>query len=179
MRKRCIQIFGVVRFVIFKILSLNQLITKGLYVIEKESRLITKNKGTIQLGRRVHLFTHTRIQSEGSLIIGDYLSLNSYSRIIALEKIVIGDHVTIAQFVTILDHDHAYNFKNNTMTLKGYKTLPISIGSNVWIGDKVTILKGVTIGNNVIIGANSLVNKSIPNNCIAAGNPAKIIKKLN
>ena len=42
---------------------------------------------------------------------------------------------------------------------------------------KSTILKGVHIGNNVIIGANSLVNKDIPDNCVAAGNPCKVIKE--
>lgn len=44
---------------------------------------------------------------------------------------------------------------------------------------KTTILKGVNIGNNVIIGANSLVNKDIPDNCVAAGNPAKVIMTLD
>ena len=44
---------------------------------------------------------------------------------------------------------------------------------------KTTILKGVTVGNNVIIGANSLVNKDIPDNCVVAGNPAKVIMSLD
>ena len=54
----------------------------------------------------------------------------------------------------------------------------IKIGNNVFIGMKSTILKGVHIGNNVIIGANSLVNKDIPDNCVVAGNPAKVIMTL-
>lgn len=54
----------------------------------------------------------------------------------------------------------------------------VSIGNNVFIGMQSTILKGVHIGNNVIIGANSLVNKDIPNNCVAAGNPCKVIMSL-
>ena len=55
----------------------------------------------------------------------------------------------------------------------------VSIGDNVFIGMHSTILKGVNIGNNVIIGANSLVNKDIPNNCVAAGNPCKVIMTLD
>lgn len=54
----------------------------------------------------------------------------------------------------------------------------MSIGNNVFIGMHSTILKGVYIGNNVIIGANSLVNKDIPDNCVAAGNPCKVIMSL-
>ena len=55
----------------------------------------------------------------------------------------------------------------------------IKIGNNVWIADKVTILGGVTIGDNVIIGAGSVVNNDVPSNCIVAGIPANIIKKLS
>ena len=54
----------------------------------------------------------------------------------------------------------------------------VEIGNNVFIGMHSTILKGVHIGNNVIIGANSLVNKDIPDNCVAAGNPCKVIMSL-
>ena len=55
---------------------------------------------------------------------------------------------------------------------------PITIGNNVWIGANVTILPGVTIGDNVTIGAGSTVTKDIPNNVLAFGNPAKIIKDI-
>lgn len=96
----------------------------------------------------------------------------------AHEEIIVGDNVTIAQFVSILDHDHDYVVQNNELIMKGYNTAPITIGSNVWIADKVTILKGVQIGSNVIIGANSLVTKNVPNNCIVAGNPVRVIKEI-
>jgi acetyltransferase-like isoleucine patch superfamily enzyme len=52
------------------------------------------------------------------------------------------------------------------------------IEDNVWIGESVVILPGVTIGKNSIIGANAVVTKSIPENSIAGGNPARIIKKI-
>ena len=54
----------------------------------------------------------------------------------------------------------------------------VSIGDNVFIGMKSTILKGTHIGNNVVIGANSLVHKNIPGNCVAAGNPCHVIMNL-
>ena len=55
---------------------------------------------------------------------------------------------------------------------------PITVGNDVWIGGNCTILPGVTIGNNVIIVAGAVVTKDIPDNCIAAGVPAKVIKQL-
>lgn len=55
---------------------------------------------------------------------------------------------------------------------------PVTIGNNVWIGGSVTILPGVTIGDNVTIGAGSVVVKDIPSNCIAAGNPCKVVKQI-
>jgi maltose O-acetyltransferase len=54
---------------------------------------------------------------------------------------------------------------------------PVIIGDNVWIGERAIILKGVNIGDNAIVAAGSVVTKSIPNNSLVAGNPAKIIKQ--
>ena len=59
-----------------------------------------------------------------------------------------------------------------------YSKGPIVIGDNVWIGDKVIILDGVKIGNNSIIAAGTVVTKDVPDFCVVAGNPAKIIKNL-
>ena len=56
--------------------------------------------------------------------------------------------------------------------------LPVTIGDSVWIGGSATILPGVTIGDNVVIGAGSVVTRDIPSNCVAAGNPARVIKQL-
>ena len=55
---------------------------------------------------------------------------------------------------------------------------PVTIGNNVWIGGSVTILPGVTIGNNCTIGAGSVVTKNIPDNSVAVGNPARVIRKI-
>lgn len=55
---------------------------------------------------------------------------------------------------------------------------PVTIGNDVWIGGNVTILPGVTIGNNVVIGAGAVVNRDIPDNSVAVGVPAKIVKPI-
>ena len=58
------------------------------------------------------------------------------------------------------------------------KAKPITIGDNVWLGGDVTILPGVTIGEGSVIGAKSLVNKDIPPNVVAVGNPCRVIRAI-
>jgi maltose O-acetyltransferase len=56
---------------------------------------------------------------------------------------------------------------------------PVTIGNDVWIGGNCTILPGVTIGNNVVVAAGAVVTKDVPDNCLVAGVPAKVIRKLD
>ena len=58
------------------------------------------------------------------------------------------------------------------------RALPIAIGDCAWIGGGAIILPGVTIGENAVIGAGSVVTRSIPANCVAVGNPCRVIRKL-
>lgn len=58
-------------------------------------------------------------------------------------------------------------------------TKPITIGNHVYIGNNVIILPGVNIGNNVIIGAGAVVSKDIPDNSVAVGVPARVIKSAD
>lgn len=135
--------------------------------------------GMIRCKASIRMDDYSELISKGNLQIGNHFVLNKYSRVICHERIEIGNDVVIARFVSILDHDHDYSIdKNGQLFFDGYKTAPVKIGNNVWIGDKVTICKGVQLGNNVIVAANSVVTKSFPSNCIIGGVTAKIIKPL-
>lgn len=127
---------------------------------------------------RIIVDDNVMLFAKGQLTIGKRFGINRYSRIVAHEKITIGDHVTIGQMVSILDHDHHYELDNGKLILDGYKTAPIQIGSNVWIGDKCTILKGVTIGDNVVVAAHTLVHKDVPSGVVVGGSPFKILKTI-
>ncbi|WP_238988406.1 acyltransferase [Aureibaculum marinum] len=96
----------------------------------------------------------------------------------AANSITIGNNVLSGANVLITDFDwHPIDPKTRHTNI-GVKNAPIVIADNVWLGINSVILKGVTIGENSVIGANSVVVKDIPANVIAAGNPCKIIKKL-
>lgn len=91
--------------------------------------------------------------------------------------IEIGNNVTLTRGVTFITHDGGVAvFRDKYPGMNVYGR--IKIGNNVFIGVHTIILPGVTIGNNVVIGAGSLVNKDIPDNVVAAGVPAKIIKSI-
>lgn len=95
------------------------------------------------------------------------------------ELIEIGDNVRLNKGTQILSHDWAsYLFVN---AYGDY--IPahdkVTIGSNVWTGRNVTILRGVTIGSNVLIGNGSIVTKDIPDNSVAVGSPAKVVMTLS
>jgi len=102
-----------------------------------------------------------------SVNIGEGLYLPHPNGIVIHPKVVIGKNCSILQQVTIGNNGN-----------KGLDNLAI-IGNNVAIGAGVKIIGPVKIGNNVTIGANSVVVKDIPHNVVAAGVPAKIIKKLD
>lgn len=88
-----------------------------------------------------------------------------------------GDNVHVASGVTFVNHDITalmFRYMDNNASIKERKG-EIIIGKNVFIGSNSTILYDVSIGDNVIIGAGSLVNKSIPAGCVAAGVPCKVV----
>ena len=94
----------------------------------------------------------------------------------AAKKIVIGDACMIAHGAYISDADwHGIYDRAEPVG----KTKPVVLEDNVWIGDSAIICKGVTIGKNSIIGAGAVVTKDVPENSVYAGNPAKLVKKLD
>ena len=117
-----------------------------------------------------------------SITIGDNCSIGEYNHITASDKITIGDGLLTGRFVYIGDNSHGGLSIEESLVPPAERKLKskgeIVIGRNVWIGDKSTILGGVTIGDNAIVAANSVVTKDVPSNCMVAGVPAEIIKRL-
>lgn len=150
--------------------------------------LLCKGKGSIQFGQQVQIgviasplyysdYAYLEARTENSLIqIGNNVSINNGFSAVAFSKIEIRDNVLIGVNCSLLDND-AHQIDTNKRHLAS-SSEAIIIEENVFIGSNVTILKGVTIGKNSVIGNGSVVTKSIPNNVIAAGNPARVIREL-
>lgn len=96
-----------------------------------------------------------------------------------VNHVEIGKYVLIADRVFISDSIHNYYDINVPIMHQGMIGGRVKIGDNCWIGINVSILRNVEIGNHSIIGANSVVSKDIPSYSVAAGVPAKIIKKYD
>lgn len=127
--------------------------------IVKESNLV-KRPCTIQTNSR------------GALLeIGNNVGVSGCI-IACFKHVKIGDNVKIGGNCTIFDGDfHADDPRSG-------KPKEVVIGDNVWLGYNTIVLKGVHIGENTVIGAYSVVTKDIPENCVAAGNPCKVIKYI-
>lgn len=112
--------------------------------------------------------------------IGNHVGI-SCSAIRAKESINIGDWVNIGADCIIMDtdaHSLQWQVRCTADDAANAKSAPIVIGDHCLIGARCIILKGVTIGSRTIIAAGSVVTRPIPADCIAAGNPARVIKQL-
>ncbi len=152
--------------------------TTGRVTVERQVRLSVTDGGsaTLDTGVSVDRFAAI-IVKHGRLEIGARSYVGIGSVICARDQITIGADCLIAEYVSIRDQDHRFG-EGLIFAQSGFTTAPITIGNNVWIGAKTTVTKGVSIGDNVVIGANSVVTRDIPANSVAAGIPARVIRKI-
>jgi len=102
----------------------------------------------------------------GRLTIHDNCIINNGTYVYVQDQVAVGPNTRIAHYCSIVDHD--YDFRNHLSPYNAPKvSSPITIGSNVWLGAYVMVLKGVDIGDGAVVGAKALVCKSIPGRSIA------------
>lgn len=118
------------------------------------------------------------LENGASLKIGNNVGMSS-TRMWVNDSVTIGDNVKVGACVLITDTNaHPLDYLARRTSNEGTKSAPIVIEDDVWVGAHSIILKGVTIGARSIIGAGSVVTRSIPADCVAAGNPCKVIKTI-
>jgi|TARA_R110001583_G_scaffold171747_1_gene325478 lipopolysaccharide O-acetyltransferase len=171
-------------------LFLNFILTK---IFFRKARLIRlpyylRIQGDMELGKGFSANSGLVIDVYGKkakLVIGENVMANYRLHIGVCEEIYIGDNTLFGSDCLIIDHSHGIyggDIHSSPQVAPQKRELissAISIGSNCWFGDKVSIMPGVKIGNGVVVGANSVVTKDLSSNVIAAGSPARIIKRYD
>lgn len=111
--------------------------------------------------------------------IGSGTSAAGACVISAVRSVKLEENVMLARNVYISDHIHKYSDTDIPVMDQGVdKIEPVLIKRGAWLGQNVVVCPGVTIGTGAVIGANSVVKKSIPDHCVAAGAPARVLKSI-
>ncbi|WP_405029289.1 acyltransferase [Neorhizobium sp. SHOUNA12A] len=138
--------------------------------IASDARIFTSS---LILGDRSWIAGHALVR--GDVEIGSNCSVNPYACISG--KVRCGNGVRIASLVSIVGFNHGFDNPNVPINDQPHETLGITIGDDVWIGANAVILDGVTIGRGAVIAAGAVVTKDIPDLAIAAGVPAKVVRR--
>jgi acetyltransferase-like isoleucine patch superfamily enzyme len=115
----------------------------------------------------------------GRIAIGGGSFLNLNVMIAAVESVSLGEHCMLANGCLVTDGNHRFDDFDKPVPWQGFTSKgPVTLGDNVWLGANVVVTSGVTIGRRSVIGANSVVIGDIPEFSIAAGAPAKVLKRI-
>lgn len=162
----------------FKSFGCRSLFIKPL-ILQNPRKIMIGNHTCIRNSSRLEVVT--QVNKNPVLEIGNNVNIEQNVHIVCGNHIKIGDNVSITANCAIVDISHPYFNVYDQIKIGSRldcsKTLEIGTGSFIGIGS--VILPGANIGINCVIGANSVVTKPIPDYCIAAGNPAKVIKKYD
>ena len=144
--------------------------------INSNSILRGKN---ISIGDNCFIDQNVMINSRGGYFsVGKNCSINSFSKISCKGGVKFGNGVRIGSHFSLVASSHIFTDPEKNIHTQGLNYIGVTIGNNVWVGTRVTILDGVTIGNNCVIAAGAVVNKNVENNTIVGGVPAKLIKYI-
>ena len=139
------------------------------------------------MGDNVHVDIDFHCEYGINIHCGNDVIINMNCTFVDNNRIDIGNNVLIASDVKIYTATHTTDVVGRTNSQENKKisgcfcrtfSCPVRIEDNVWIGGGAILLPGVVIGRNSVIGAGSVVTRSIPENCVAVGNPCKVIKQL-
>jgi acetyltransferase-like isoleucine patch superfamily enzyme len=139
------------------------------------------SEGRLEVGEGTLLEPEVWITAPGDACvrIGAGTFLNLGVMVAAQELVEIGDHCMLANGCFVSDASHRYDDPSRPITWQGFESKgPTRIGNNCWLGANVVVTSGVTIGERCVIGANSVVTSDIEPFSVAAGAPARVIRRI-
>lgn len=167
-----VQFFNSPKISFGKFMKLGDQVT--ISALGKKGVILGNNVG---IGAYSKVIVSTTFNNLGEFIkIGNNVGIGEFAYLGGAGGLEIGDDCIVGQYLSCHPENHIADNLDVAIRLQGVTRKGIKIGSNCWIGSKVTILDGATIGNGCIIAAGAVVTKSFPENVIIGGVPAKIIK---
>ena len=133
--------------------------------------------GSIVIGARTYISPGCHLTAQGGgVVIGADCFIGIGCVITCKSGIDIGDDALIAEYVTIRDQDHAFP-AGARIREAGFDTSPVTIGSDVWLAAKSSVLKGSRIGVGCVVGAHTVVKGVVPGNSVVAGIPVRLVRE--
>lgn len=150
----------------------------GLAFIGKGTRIQVRKGATLRLGRWTWIGQGCKIRvHEGLCEIGAKTVLGEECTFSVYRHVSIGRECLVADRVMLIDFDHGTAEVERPIREQGIYTRDVRVGHNVWLAYGACILRGANVGDNTVIGTNAVVTRGIPANVIAAGQPARVVRR--
>jgi acetyltransferase-like isoleucine patch superfamily enzyme len=162
----------------FKLRFRGRLQIDGLAFICPKVKFEIGKDAVLHLGRWSWVGNGTKIRvHEGEVRIGAKTVMGQECTISAFQHVSIGRECILADRVMLIDFDHGVVEVERPIRLQGIYKRDVHVGHNCWIGYGAAILRGATVGDNCVLGTYTVVTKSIPDDSVAVGLPAKVVRK--
>lgn len=165
------------RYLRHKVVLRHRLVTDGPCFIGPGVVFDVGKEGTVKLGRWTWIGHGTKLRAHaGTLEIGSKTVVGQECTFSTYESISLGRECIVADRSMFIDFDHAVMLIETPIRQQGLYSRPVKVGHNVWVGYGACFLRGTTTGNNAIVGTYAVVTKDLPENAVAAGVPAKVVR---
>jgi acetyltransferase-like isoleucine patch superfamily enzyme len=155
-----------------------RLVTDGMCFVGPGAQLEVGPRARLVLGRWSWIGHGCKIRvHEGEVRIGAKTVIGQECTISAYQHVSIGRECVVADRVMLIDFDHGVVEVERPIRLQGIYKRDVHVGHNCWLGYGVCVLRGVTVGNNAIVGTSAVVTRDVPENAVATGIPARVIRR--
>jgi acetyltransferase-like isoleucine patch superfamily enzyme len=167
----------VARWLWLKLRYRGRFVTDGLCFVQPGVTFEIGPHGKVIMGRWSWLGDGCKVRAhEGTIEIGAKSVLGQECTLSCFQHIKIGRECIIADRTMMIDFDHGVVDTERPIREQGIYKRDVIVGHNVWIGYGASVLRGVTVGDNAVIGTSAVVTKDLPDNAVAAGVPARVIR---